>query len=82
MTPKYVLSVSGETSIKVWDAKSPEHPLVHEFKGAHGLGIHHIAVNREGSVAASVGFEGGLKIWDLNELKKLSSIGEEIYVLA
>ncbi|KAF8473821.1 WD domain protein [Kalaharituber pfeilii] len=62
--------------IKVWDAKDPEHPNVHTFDGAHRLGIHHVAVNSygDGSVAATVGFEGELKLWDLVAFKKTAQI--------
>ena len=67
--------MSGEPTVKVWDAKDPEHPKVHHFDQAHRLGIHHVAVSDEGS-AATVGYEGGLKLWDLKELKQKSELSE------
>lgn len=75
VTSKYVISASGESTLKIWDAKNPEHPLVHQFEGAHRLGIHHVAVSRNGNVAATAGYEGGLKIWDLETMEKKAQLG-------
>lgn len=74
VTSKYVLSVSGESAVKVWDAKDPEHPKVHQFDGAHRLGIHHVAVCSNGNTAATAGYEGGLKLWDLEGMQKKGQI--------
>lgn len=70
-----MISISGESAVKVWDAKEPEHPQIHKFDGAHRLGIHHVAVSRNGNVAATAGYEGGLKLWDLEAMKKKFQIG-------
>lgn len=75
MTPKYVLTASGDSSIKLWETGNPEHILAHEFRGAHPLGAHHIAVNRNtGTIAASVGYSGEIVLWDLENLKQLHRI--------
>lgn len=61
--------------MKVWDAKDPEHPKVHQFDDAHRLGIHHVAVSSNGNIAATAGYEGGLKLWDLEGMQKKGQIG-------
>ncbi|KAI5819409.1 WD40-repeat-containing domain protein [Pyronema omphalodes] len=72
VTPKYVLTAAGDSSIKLWETGNPEHILAHEFRGAHPLGAHHIAVNRNtGTIAASVGYSGEIILWDLENLKQL-----------
>ena len=75
MTQRHVLSISGESTVKIWDAKDSEHPKVHEFEAAHHLGIHHVAASKSGTTAATAGFEGGLKLWDMEELKQIVTLG-------
>ena len=72
MTPTRVITASGESSLKVWDAKSPEHPLIHTFSDAHPLGVHHVVVDLDdgSTTAASSGFGQELVIWDLVEEKE------------
>ena len=62
--------------MKIWSAKDPEHPKVHQFNGAHRLGIHHVTVSSNGAIAATAGFEGGLKLWDLETLHKKAQCGK------
>lgn len=64
--------------MKIWNAKDPEHPKVHQFNGAHRLGIHHVDVSSNGFVAVTSGFEGGLKLWDLETLQKKAHCGKLI----
>lgn len=49
------------------DTSSPSFPLVQSLSGAHKLGVHHVAVSRNGKVAASAGFGGEVKIWKVAE---------------
>lgn len=74
-TSSYVITVSGDSNVKLWDIGSPEHPLVHQFAGAHPLGAHHVAVNNAtGKIAASSGFGGEIVLWDLEKLEKMHTI--------
>jgi superkiller protein 8 len=63
------ITASGESSIKIWDTKSQDHPLIHTFINAHSLGAHHVVVDVDngGSTAASSGFGQELVVWDLTE---------------
>lgn len=71
ITPSYTITVASDSNVKLWDIGSPEHPLVHEFSGAHPLGAHHVAVNTAaGTRAASVGFGGEIILWDLEKLEQ------------
>ena len=69
ITATRAITASGEPSIKVWDAKNPEHPLIHTFENAHPLGAHHVTVDLDngGNGAASSGFGQELIVWDLTE---------------
>ncbi|KAK6336034.1 superkiller [Orbilia blumenaviensis] len=69
VTADYTLTGSGASAIKLHSTKDATHPLVHTFTDAHKLGCHHIAVSRTGKRAVSAGFEGSLKIWDLENLE-------------
>lgn len=72
MTQTRAITASGESAIKVWDAKDPEHPLIHTFENAHRLGAHHVVVDLDngGNTAATTGFGQELIVWDLNEGKE------------
>lgn len=37
------------------------------ISNAHKLGCHHLAVSRDGQIAASIGFAGELKTWKISE---------------
>ncbi|KAI5837506.1 WD repeat-containing protein-like protein 61 [Morchella snyderi] len=75
VTSRYVISASGDSNIKLWDTISPEHTLLHTFVKVHPLGTHHIAVSKDGKIAASSGFDGETLLWDLEQLKRIGSIG-------
>lgn len=72
MTPSRAITASGEASLKVWDAKVGDHPIIHTIANAHPLGAHHVVVDLEngGTSAASSGFGQELVIWDLTEGKE------------
>ncbi|KFY87480.1 hypothetical protein V498_07151 [Pseudogymnoascus sp. VKM F-4517 (FW-2822)] len=66
VTPTQLLSASGSSTIKIYSTASPDIPLVQNLSGAHPVGCHHIATSRSGTVAASAGFGGELKIWTID----------------
>ncbi|KAF8533740.1 WD40-repeat-containing domain protein [Trichophaea hybrida] len=75
ITPSYVITVSGDSNIKLWDTGSQDHTLLHQFPGAHRLGAHHVAVNTAtGKLAATGGFGGEIVLWDLENLKEIHRI--------
>lgn len=66
-TQKTVLSASGSSTLHIHATPQEGIPLVQSLPNAHKLGCHHLAVSRNGKVAASVGFGGEVKIWKLSE---------------
>ncbi|KAI0006700.1 WD40 repeat-like protein [Xylariaceae sp. FL0662B] len=66
-TPTAVLSASGSSTLHVHATTQPNFPLVQSLTGAHKLGCHHVAVSRDGKIAASAGFGGDVNIWRLAE---------------
>ncbi|RKF58922.1 Meiotic recombination protein rec14 [Erysiphe neolycopersici] len=78
VTPKYILSTSGASEIKIYSTKSPETPLFQTLSGAHKIGCHHIATSRDGRYAVSAGFGGEVKVWKvINIVDKDGNAGEE-----
>ncbi|BFZ63231.1 Ski complex subunit Rec14 [Saitoella coloradoensis] len=75
-TSTYLITASGDSTIKFWDASNPEHTLVNTIKTPHAAGIHHLAVNTEGNRMVSVGFAGEVIVWDLEEMKEIGRIEE------
>ncbi|KAF2745610.1 WD40 repeat-like protein [Sporormia fimetaria CBS 119925] len=61
--PTQLLSASGASSIKVHDTTASDFPLVQTIDSAHETGIHHLVTAKAALRAASVGFDGGVKIW-------------------
>ncbi|KAF3170445.1 superkiller [Orbilia oligospora] len=76
ITADYTLTGSGSSAIKLHSTKDAAHPLVHTFIDAHKLGCHHIAASKTGKRAISAGFEGSLKIWDLENLEANGEISD------
>ncbi|KAG0641622.1 WD40-repeat-containing domain protein [Tuber brumale] len=74
--PAYAVSAGGDSSIQVWSLHEPDHPLVHKFENAHPLGVHHLAINKDGGFAASAGFDGAINIWDLESLSLVKQIAK------
>jgi len=72
VTSTRAITASGDSSIKIWDTKTQDHPLIHTFTNAHRLGAHHVVVNADngGTTAASSGFGQELVVWDLLEGKE------------
>ncbi|KAI1076401.1 WD40 repeat-like protein [Whalleya microplaca] len=66
-TPTGLLSAGGSSTIYIHSTTQPNFPLLQSLTGAHKLGSHHIAVSRDGKIAASVGFAGEVKVWKLAE---------------
>lgn len=75
VSPKYVLSASGDSSVKLWDIASPEHPLVHSFAKMHPLGVHHVVTSGDGRIAASAGYGGETLLWDLQHFTPIGNLG-------
>jgi len=75
-TPTQLLTVSGSSSIKVYNTRAQAihadtadddnaYPLVQTLEKVHPLGCHHICAALGGTVAASVGFGGEVKVWEI-----------------
>ena len=66
-TPTSILSASGSSALRVHSTADPTFPLQQTIPAAHKLGCHHVctASGGLGTVAASVGFGGEIKIWRL-----------------
>ncbi|KAI9706286.1 MAG: superkiller [Bogoriella megaspora] len=67
VTPTQILSASGASTLRIHSTNQPDFPLVQELPGAHKLGCHHIATAKHNPKAASVGFDGEVKIWKPRE---------------
>ncbi|PKS07019.1 hypothetical protein jhhlp_005616 [Lomentospora prolificans] len=65
-TPKAVLSASGSSSVNVHETTSSTFSLTQTISAAHPLGCHHLCASGNGKVAASAGFGGEIKVWNLN----------------
>ncbi|KAL2042216.1 hypothetical protein N7G274_004704 [Stereocaulon virgatum] len=66
-TPTQILSASGSSSIRIHLTNDPDFPLFQTLENVHKLGCHHLATSRNGQVAASVGFGGEVKIWEIQD---------------
>lgn len=66
-TPTQVFSASGSSAIKIYSTNNPEFPLAQTLEKAHKLGCHHLAISKDGRVAASVGFGGEVTVWNLQD---------------
>lgn len=62
-----MISASGSSTLHIHDTTDPSIPLKQSIPDAHKLGCHHVCTSRSGNVAASAGFGGELKIWQLNK---------------
>ncbi|KAK0766042.1 hypothetical protein N5P37_001984 [Trichoderma harzianum] len=77
-TPRTLLSASGSSTLHVHDTTDPSFPLRQSIPDAHKLGCHHVCTSRNGLYAASAGFGGEVKIWELNKETGDWSSGGEI----
>lgn len=75
-TKTQLLSASGSSSILVHSTTDPDFPTIQTIESAHKLGIHHLVTSRNGKKAASVGFEGRIRIWKVSEDGVWSAAGE------
>lgn len=72
-TSNHLFAASGASGLRVYSTAnaSPDdevpYPLVQTLDGAHKLGAHHVCVSGNGATAASTGFGGEVKIWELSE---------------
>lgn len=73
-----MLSASGSSTLHVHDTTDPSFPLRQSIPDAHKLGCHHVCTSRNGLYAASAGFGGEVKIWELNKETGDWSSGGEI----
>ncbi len=66
-TATSLLSASGSSVLRVHSTTTATFPLQQTIPDAHKLGCHHVCTARggAGTVAASVGFGGDIKIWRL-----------------
>ncbi|KAH6851087.1 WD40-repeat-containing domain protein [Chaetomium sp. MPI-CAGE-AT-0009] len=64
-TPTALLSASGSSALRVHSTTDATFPLQQTIPDAHKLGCHHVCTARggPGTVAASVGFGGEIKVW-------------------
>lgn len=77
-TPRAVLSASGSSTLHIHDASDPSFPLKQSISDAHKLGCHHICASRNGLFAASAGFGGEVKIWEVEKATGEWQSGGEI----
>lgn len=66
VTRSHILSVSGASSLNIHSTSQPELPLAQSFTGVHKLGCHHVVTSADGKTAATVGFDGLVRIWSFN----------------
>ncbi|KPM44292.1 hypothetical protein AK830_g2252 [Neonectria ditissima] len=66
-TPKAIISASGSSTLHIHDSTDASFPLKQSISDAHKLGCHHVCTSRGGTVAASAGFGGEVKVWALDQ---------------
>lgn len=67
VTPTQILSASGSSSLRVHSTTESDFPIQQSIDNIHPLGCHHVATSAKGTKAASVGFDGEVKIWAFQE---------------
>ena len=83
VTRDKIVSASGSSALKVHLTTEPEFRLSQTLATAHKLGCHHLAISRNGSTLASVGFGGETIVWSLDDelwTKKGATVGAISYV--
>jgi superkiller protein 8 len=78
VTSNQIISASGASALKVHSTADADFPLAQTIEAAHKIGCHHVVTSRNGENAASIGFDGEIKIWACgngtwSEVTKLSS---------
>lgn len=67
VTPTQIFSASGSSSLRIHSTTEADFPIQQSIDNVHPLGCHHVATDAEGTRAASVGFDGEIKIWAFQE---------------
>ncbi|KAK7208475.1 WD40 repeat protein [Myxozyma melibiosi] len=75
-TPEYVVTVTGDSIIRIYDALSPDHQLARQIHTPHRTGIHHLSVSKDADLISAVGFDGSISLWTLSEGKEKSIISD------
>ncbi|MGB1015534.1 MAG: WD40 repeat domain-containing protein, partial [Nannocystaceae bacterium] len=57
-----LITGSGDTTARVWNLDT--HQQIHALSG-HTVPVGHVALNRQNSMAATVGFDGSMRTWEL-----------------
>ncbi|CRG85593.1 Meiotic recombination protein rec14 [Talaromyces islandicus] len=79
VTSNQIISASGASALKVHSTADADFPLAQTIEAAHKIGCHHVVTSRNGQNAASIGFDGEIKIWACengtwSEVTKLSNV--------
>ena len=59
----------------MYTTSDSDFPEAQILERAHAIGCHHLAASKNGLKLASAGFEGKIKLWDVQE-EKIVSDGE------
>lgn len=70
---QYTITGSGDGDLTLWDNGESEPQPMYLLRNK--LGIHHLAVDRLGSVLAAVSFDGRLHLFDLKSLQPIEAAG-------
>ena len=69
-----VISASSDGNLKLWDLQTGENTLL--LRGHYAL-VSDVAVTRDGQIAASIGWDQTLHLWDLRRREADSNCGHE-----
>ncbi|KAK9463844.1 WD40-repeat-containing domain protein [Lipomyces oligophaga] len=75
-SPKLVVSATGDSKLRVWNALSSDHELVREISTSHRVGIHHVSVSSQADLLAAVGFDGSISVWTLSSGDHLITLSD------
>ncbi|MCJ1369441.1 superkiller [Loxospora ochrophaea] len=78
VTPTQIISASGSSSLQIHSTTTLDFPHVQTLPKAHKLGCHHVATSANGKKAASVGFEGQVKVWAVDEKNETWGLEAEL----
>lgn len=74
---KYTVTGSGDGKITLWpNGETDPKPIELE---SNSIGIHHLSVDYTGTKLASVGFDAQLRLYDLHELKEITTKDSQIF---
>lgn len=69
-----MITATGDSTIRFFDALNTGHALAHEIKTPHRTGIHHLSASPDADLVAAVGFDGSISLWSLLDGKEHSVI--------